>query len=512
MKTNPLGVTSHSPMNLFFNHGNREALEQVKGLRLAKIASVNVDDMVAEIEFLEESTGKTRVPLPMPTAYPGGGIFSVPKKGAMVIVGIRSMQVPIILGYYPFNAFTPDSYFAISRQVFGIPDELSEGDVFMRAASPFAKCAACGVTSALEGFEANLDPNSLIERCPNCSAPAFVNDENGQIAKLNKLLLGMTLHMRADGKLFIQGDNQASRENGDTERLIKIVIDGVTGNMTIADAGDLNVTAQGSVFLGCKKMTVKSDGPIEEVADSRVANIGNDSVENVMNKTIQAANTVLATAQTLSLKALGIMNLGADTRATTVTGDDVLSAGSLIASIDADREVQVGANDIEEIILSKTVTIGTTLGVTVKGGSTMDVGIDHKVTVTGALTEKCGSYSMTVTGASSTSVTGAYSVAATGAVTIASSGSTASLAGTSVILNGGTLGVARLTDTALSSTASDPAFWLFVNNLIAFLTVFSADSAPFTSSKSAAAVAAASAPVSITSAINSASATVKAGS
>jgi len=424
-------------------------LDQVKNLRLAKITAVDTEDMVVEIEFLEESTGKTRVPIPMPMAYPGGGVWTIPKAGALVLVGLRSMQTPIIIGYYPYNAFSPDSYFALQRQVFGIPDELNEGDILMRTVSGFAKCSICNVITPTEGWTANIDPTTLVERCPNCNSVAYVNDEQGLIQKLNKLLLGMTLHMRSDGKLFLQGDNLLSRANGDTQRLLKIVIDGVSGNVTVADAGDWNVTATGDFFESSKNRTISVAGQSEEVADTRVVNTNQDVVENMVNKTVQAADTLLHTAQTLSLRALSAMNVKAATLTEIVDGDHLYSAGSLVASIEGDRVLDVGGDDAEEITGSKTITIGTTLGITVLGGSTVSIGGDSVVTVTGAETKTVG---------------GAWSLSATGAVSIVSAAQT-SITGTAVVFNGGILPVARKTDATLINNVTDPTFMTFLTDL-----------------------------------------------
>jgi len=439
---------------LFYDRGNRDAVDGVQHLRLAKITSVNVEDMVADIEFLEESSGKTRVAIPMPSAYPGGGIWAVPRTGAIVIVGLRSMQMPIILGYYPFNAFAPDSYFSIIRQVYGIPDAINEGDVLMRAASGLAKCTSCGLIFTMEEFAANIDPNTLIERCPQCQTPAFVNDENGQISQLNKVMLGMTMHMRSDGKLFIQGDNTASRENGDTQRLLKIVIDGVTGNITIQDAGDMNIVSQGNVFLGCKRLAVRSDGEIEEMSENRTTNVSQDAVEAVLNKTLTATNTLLYTAQTLSLQALGFMNLTAADRITAISGDDALNATSLTVSLSEDRVINVGTTDTENILGSRTISIGGSLGETVVGGHTLSVGGDQMITITGS---------------SSATIGGSYTLNAVGAVTITSSAQT-SINGSTVVFNGGVLPVARKTDATLIDAATDATFMTFLTDLQTILT------------------------------------------
>ncbi len=443
-----------TPTGLFFNHGNREALEQVKNLRLAKITAVDTEDMVVEIEFLEETTGKTRVPIPMPMAYPGGGIYTVPKAGALVLVGLRSMQTPIIIGYYPYNAFSPDSYFALQRQVFGIPDPLSEGDIFMRAASGFAKCSVCNVISPSEAWTTNIDPNTLVERCPNCNVPAYVNDDQGLIQKLNKLLLGMTMHMRSDGKLFIQGDNLLSRANGDTQRLLKMVIDGVSGDITISDAGDWNLTANGDLFESSNNRTISVAGQSEEVADTRVVNTNQDVVENMVNKTVTAADTLLHVAQTISLRALTAMNVKTPSLTDIVEGDHLYSAGSLVASIDGDRAYDVGGDDSEDIVGSKTITIGTTLSVTVVGGSTVAIGGDSTVKITGS---------------SSSTVLGTYSISATGAISITSTGGSTSVTGTTVVFNGGVLPVARKTDATLINNATDPAFITFLGDLYTIL-------------------------------------------
>lgn len=502
--------------NPFFGQGNREALEQVKGLRLAKITSVNVDDMVAEIEFLEESSGKTRVPIPMPMSYPGGGIFSIPKKGAIVLVGIRAMQMPMIISFYPFNVFSPDSNYAIMKQVFGMPDELSEGDVFLRAASQFAKCATCFVISSIAAWEAKLDPTTLVELCPNCEAPAHTVDESGKIASLNKIQLGMTLHMRSDGKLFFQGDNMSDRGEGDTQRLIKGVIDGVTGDVTLTDANDIVVDANGNSSLTCSKATTVALNGIEESSDSRVENVTLDSIENVLNKTIDADDTVLITAETITARAAGIMDRSSGNLIESVDEDHTYVSGSLSAATSGNRTWVVGsvaipADDFETIYGSTTVIIGGSVGETITGGVTMTIGGAQAVTVTGASsTTFSGGRTLVITGASTTTVTGAYSMSATGVVTL-SSVAAMNISGATVVLNSGTLGVARLNDTTLSSAASDPVFWLFYNNLVAFLTTFAADSTPFAASQAAAAIAVASATASITAKISSASTTVKAG-
>lgn len=443
-----------SPSSLFFGKGNSEAVDQVKNLRLAKITAVDTEDMVVDVEFLEETAGKTRVPIPMPMAYPGGGIYTVPKAGSLVIIGMRSMQTPVILGYYPFNAFSPDSYFALHRQVFGIPDDLSEGDILMRAASGFAKCATCNVISPVEAFAANLNPTTLVEQCPNCNSPAFVNDDQGLIQQLNKLLLGMTIHMRSDGKLFIQADNLLSRENGDTQRLLKIMVDGVTGNITISDAGDWNLTANGDIFESSTNRTINVLGQHEEIADTRVVNTNQNVVENMVSKTVQAADTLLHIAQTLSLKALGTMNVKANVLSEIVDTDHVYSAGSLTAEVDGDRLYGIGGDDEEQITGSKTIGIGTTLGVTVLGGTTISVG---------------GDFSTTVVGASSTTIGGAYSVSATGTISLVSAAQ-ASITGTTVVFNGGVLPVARKTDATLINNLTDPTFMAFLIGLQTILT------------------------------------------
>jgi hypothetical protein len=510
-------MTINRPIaNLFFNHGNRDAVEQVKHLRLGRIVGVNIDDMVAEIEFLEESSGKTRVPIPMPTAYPGGGIFAVPKAGALVLIGIRSMQMPIIIGYYPNNAYSPDSYFSISQQVFGIPDALAEGDIFMRAAADSAKCLSCGVVSSLTAWASNMDPTTLIERCPNCQTPAYTNDDQNLISQLNKVQLGTTLHIRSDGKIMIQGDNTAARENGDTDRLLKVVIDGVTGNVTVADAGDVNVSASGDIFLSGNKLTIHAAANLELQADTIIKNINNEDVESVLSKTITASDTILLAAETVTIQAAGISNVGADTRITTVVNSDTLDVGSdLTVSVGTglsggDRVFSITGNDTLDITLNRIVTIGGLLGETVTGGATLSIGGAQTVTVTGASSTTIGgARTLAVTGADTTTIGGIYSLTATGAASIISS-AIMHLTGTNVILNNGTRAVARVNDTAASTAASDAAFWAFYNALIAFLSTFAADSTPFVASQAAAGVAAGLAASSINSVITSGNTTVKA--
>jgi len=442
-----------TPTGLFFSQGNRDALDSVKALRLAKITAVDTVDMVVDIEFLEESSGKTRVPIPMPSAYPGGGIYSVPRKGAVVIVGIRAMQVPIILAYYPFNAFSPDSYYAISKQVFGIPDDLAEGDIFMRPAANAARCVVCGVTSSLTAWESNLDNTTLIERCPNCNIPAYVLDENSQIKTLNKLQLGSTFHMRSDGKIFIQGDNLANSEDGVGSQF-KIVIDGVTGNVTITDAGDFDLSANGNVSLSGKDIAMSASGTIAQSMTSKTENIDGDRFESAVNRTIQASNTLLATAATLSLRALADMNAEADSRVTTVGKTDTYATGTLIATVNQNRTVTVNGADSETVAGAKTMSVGTALSLTVGGGVTVAIG---------------GSETVTVAGSSLTKVTGTYGVTSTGAMSLISSAQI-SLTGTSIVLNGGVLPVARKTDATLINAVTDPTFMQFLTDLQTILT------------------------------------------
>lgn len=498
------------PTTMFHGRGNSDIVDQVKNLRLAKITAVNLDDMVVDIEFLEESSGKTRVPIPMPSVYPGGGVFSVPKKGALVIVGLRSMQVPVILAYYPFNAFSPDSFYAISKQVFGIPDDLSEGDVFIRSASDSSKCIVCGVTSSNSAFEANIDPTELVERCPNCNAPAYVNDENGRIKVLNKKQLGATFHMRSDGQIFIQGDNLASASNGDTERLLKIVINSVTGDITVQDAGDFIVNANGNAALDCKSLTITSNSKIEEGAASRSQQISGDSTESALNRTIQAKDTLSLAGNDISVKALSSITQESAGRSIVIGNTDTYVTGDLNATIQKNRVVRVLGDDVETVTMSKSVTVGTTLTVSVSGGSTVSIGGAEVVSVTGDSTVTVGGdHSFSVVGASSVVVGGAYSLQATGAASITSA-STTDIAGSIVRFNAGVLAVARVTDTTLSNAASDGQYWAFIGNLVAFLTTFAVDSTPFVASQAAAAVAAASIPFGITSKITSGNTTVKA--
>lgn len=437
-----------APNGLFFSQGNRDALDSVKALRLAKITAVDTVDMVVDIEFLEESSGKTRVPIPMPSAYPGGGIYSVPRKGAVVIVGIRAMQVPIILAYYPFNAFSPDSYYAISKQVFGIPDDLAEGDIFMRPAANAARCVICGVTSSLVAWESNLDNTTLIERCPNCNIPAYVLDENSQIKTLNKLQLGSTFHMRSDGKIFIQGDNLANSEDGVGSQF-KIVIDGVTGNVTISDAGDIDLSANGNVNLSGKDIALSATGTIAQSMTSKTENIDGDRFESAVNRTIQASNTLLATATTLSLRALADMSLEADSRTATVGKTDTYATGTLVATVNLNRTVTVKGDDIETVAGSKTMSVGTALSLTVGGGVTVSIG---------------GSETVKIAGSSTTTVTGTHGVTSTGAMSLASSAQM-SLNGTTIVLNGGVKAVARKDDATLINNVTDSTFIQFLTDL-----------------------------------------------
>lgn len=443
------------PPNLFYHKGNSEALEQVKSLRLAKVTSVNAGDMVVDIEYLEESGGRTRVPIPMPSAYPGGGIYCVPRKGALVLVGVRVMQSPVIVAFYPFNTFSPDSYNAIAKQVFGIPDQMSEGDILFRAASDSARCTVCGTTSLMTSWEINVDPTTLIERCPNtsCEAPAYVNDKSGKIIKTNKKQLGTTLHLQSDGTVFFQGDNLSSVENGDTSRLFKFVIDGVTGDVTVSDANDVNIFGGGQANLDFRSVAITADDTITESANSRSQNISTSSLEVALNRTIQATDTLLETANILSLKALSTMNVESLNRSVTIGDSDTYSVGTLVAYVDESRTVTIGSpdnptpsNDTEIITGSKSVTVGADLAFTVTGNK-----------------------SVVVTGDFSTTITKTGSISSVGAMTIASTGANLALNGTSVVLNGGTLAVARKTDATLIDNLTDSTFITFMSNLIVLL-------------------------------------------
>jgi len=93
-----------------------------------------------------------------------------------------------------------------------------------------------------------------------------------------------------------------------------------------------------------------------------------------------------------------------------------------------------------------------------------------------------------------------------------------SITGTTITLNSGILGVARLTDPALSTIVVDPKYWLFINAIQAFFTSISVLTGPASVTQSQLGALGQAflalvplAPASLTSKISAASTTVTAG-
>jgi hypothetical protein len=94
-------------LSKFFDKGNENLTDQIDKVRVGSIAAVNTAQMTAEVTWLDDKGGRTKVPLSMPMVGPGFGIMAVPTRGTIVAVGMRAMQMPLILAYYP--ATTPSS-------------------------------------------------------------------------------------------------------------------------------------------------------------------------------------------------------------------------------------------------------------------------------------------------------------------------------------------------------------------------------------------------------------------
>jgi len=475
-------MKNHPMSDLFFNQGNKQAIEEVKYLRLAQILSIDLTNMMCNILILDKTSFRQNVPLPLPMVYPGGGIIAVPTKGAHVVVGIRPMQMPLILAYYPFNTMAPDSYFAMFKQTYGFPEELQEGEILIRARGDSAKCLSCKIISLLTAWEANLDPTTMMEQCPNCKAPAFAMDPTTQLpvaGSINKQILGSTLRMTPQAELIYFADNIMSKEDGDTQGLFELYIDGKTGNVSFANAGNISFDSSGDFFVKCQNYTVKADNSVTETTQNKNFDTAQSLVESCQDRTFNAVNSLNFKASSINESITTTLSQNMTDRVLVISGTDSYEAASSTVFIEGDSDGN-----------GRLIQIGTA---TSMASDDLELYGDEIKNVYGEST-------VTIVGAASITASSTYSLSATEAL---------SLSGSQTILNNGTLAVARVGDSALSTIASDPAFWAFFNSLINFLTVFSTDTPPaFAASKAAAATAAALAPASMKSLITSGNGTV----
>ena len=476
----------HSP-DLFFNKGTSTAIDDVKYLRLATIISVDTVKMVCDLMLGDKTSPRTGVPIPLPMVYPGGGIFAIPSRGAQVVVGIRAMQMPLILAYYPMNMMAPDSYFQMFKQVYGIPENLQEGEVFIRARGDSAKCLNCDVISLLLEWEANVDPGTTIERCPNCNVAALTMDPTSQLpvaGSLVKQVMGSTLRMTPQAELFYQADNIMSPDKGDTRNIFKLYINGQTGEVSFMNAGDISFQSNGQFYIGCQNFILKSETGISEVAQQRVASVtsGNGTdVETTQSKTITALDTLSLNAPAINETAGGFLTQKAADRVSQIVGDGLPGIGGT-DSYETGSQTVVVSGDASG--LGRLVQIGTS------DGKTTSFLFDELDLYGSEIKTIYGTQAVSVVGASSWKVGGILNIAAP-----------------VISLNTGKLPVARVSDSAVSTAVSDPAFWAFMNAITTFLAVFQTEAGaltpPMTGSIAAAAVIEGLMPTSIKSLITS---------
>ena len=452
-------------------------VEDIKSLRLATITFVDARTMLADIEFLDDKTSRSGVPLPVPTMYPGGGVIAVPTEGAVVVVGMRAQQVPLVLAYYPYNVFTPGSVFQQVMNMWGMSESLSPGDVYLRARSDSAKCQVCNVISSIEAIQATADPETTLTYCPNCKTPSATVDSDGVVTAVNTQILGATFHMRADGTIFLQSSNLQSPDQGDASRLFKLAIDGRTGDMTLEGVGDLNVDASGDAYLGCRNLTLNASGAIEENATERRYNTASEVLENSLARVIQAADTLKMLAPMISLAATaaggtGLISHEADNRTASVKLSDILSAGEIslttvsdeAAGSSGDRTVLIAGDDDELVLGAKSVSGAKEISV--QAATTLTLQGLSPANADGSLSESPGSKVALGTNLSA-ETTGTMLIQSTGDGEIKSL-ATMKVTGASVLLNNGSLGVARTTD-AIQLNA---AFTSFLTSLMTWLTNF----------------------------------------
>lgn len=470
---------------MFFNTGNRQAIEDVKTLRLAQIIAVDTKNMMATINILDGTSYRTTVPLPLPMVYPGGGIIAVPGRGAHVVVGIRAMQMPLILGYYPYNTMSPDSYFQMFKQMYGFPETFEEGEVFIRARGKSAKCITCGTVSTLDAWQARLQPTTNIELCPNtaCNTPAVnlgpnglpVDGPNGEPA-YNKQFMGSTLRMTADAQLFYQADNIMSPEKGDTSNIFKFHIDGASGDVTLSDARNIRFLSSGDFYVRCQNYTVKADNSITETTQNKNFNSNDTVSDSVQSHILTATDTIAHVAQTLVATVAGYMSHTVGSRVLQIKNSDSYSAVGQTITVTGSSNgvVTSGPARLTQIGLSDGSTTSTISDdLELYGAEIRNVHGSSTVTIVGAATFAASStYGLTVGTDYTQNVTGSW----TG--TSASANLTATgafnLHGLNLIFNNGTLGVARVSDTVLVTATSDPVFINYFTLLKTFLDSFAA--------------------------------------
>jgi len=497
--------------DLFFNQGNRQAVEEVKYLRLAQITSVDTVNMMCSLNILDKTSTRTTVPIPMPMAYPGGGIFAVPTVGTHVVVGIRPMQMPLVLGYYPLNTMAPDSYYQMYKQVYGMPEDLQEGEVYIRVRGDSAKCLTCGVTSLLTAWEANINATTLIEQCPNCHAPAFLMDPVTQLplpASINKQLLGSTLYMTNQAELSYMADNLMDQSAGDKTSLFQLYINGKTGEVTFANAGDVSFESNGTFSVQCQNYMVKADNAVTEMTQNKSFDTNQSLVEGSQDRTINADNSINLNSYSLNETLTGPANLSMSDRYLSIDNSDSYEAASATVFISGDplgngRVTQIG-----------TATGSVPDQMILYGNEFRNVYGDSTVEITGDI--------------STTLATGDYElIALKGHISIAAATGTLNLSGNQIVLNSWAgpptipasmgytgQGISRINDTVVSDVASDPKFWPFVQALTAFLNLFISEApsvlppGALSGSIAAAAAAVKLAPSSLTSKITTGNITV----
>jgi hypothetical protein len=368
------------------------------------------------------------------------------------------------------------------KQVYSIPENFQEGEVFIRARGDSAKCLACNNISLLLAWEANVDPSTTIEKCPSCHVAALTMDPTTQlpvIASLKKQIMGSTLRMTPQAEFSYQADNIMAPEKGDTQNIFKLYINGKTGEVSFMNASKIAFQSSGQFVVGCDKFIVKANTSILESTPSKtlVSTAGDGAlVESCQTRSISALARVSISAPSINETASGIMSLTAADRQVSLgtllnPGTDSLETGSQTHTITGDasgtgRVVQIGTSD------KKTVPFLT------------DVLDNYGSEVTTIY----GAQAVTVVGASSWKVGGPLAIS-----------------GNPVVLNGGIKPVARVGDYALSSAVSDVAFWAFIEAMSAFLSAFITDGAavspPMTATVAAATAAVALLPSSMKSLI-----------
>lgn len=327
-------------LNRFFNKGNQEITEQADRIRLAVIKAVDTHNLTAEIEWLDDKGGKTKVPLPMPMAGPGYGVFAIPTRGTIVSVGLRAMQMPLILGYYPANIFTPLSYFPQQRNELKLSGELSEGDVLIRSRGNVARCSKCNAVSPLGSWAGNLDPNTGIERCPSCRWPSVTIDPGtGAVKEVFKVQYGSSFHMKASGEVEFHLNNTSDPDKGDTDRLFKITID-TDSNVTITNAKNLYFGVDKACTIDCEDFTVQARNAITEVSTTKNRMVATDDVETHITKTIKAEQSLALGGDTLALSGTSLLTQESKIRNATTEQDDIETVGRKVLKSSGEIEVE----------------------------------------------------------------------------------------------------------------------------------------------------------------------------